>query len=509
MEPYILLACIIILFLCLQNIYVQVKRSAQILIWYSISNFITVISFVLAGIFLPNDFSLSNATTFESIMCGICGILHSTSSISRYGVALALSTELFVSLGLSDPITKRNNVNIRRLNIILTLVIPILSITLSIIMLTLHHNPVFEVVDTGGICSVSRYDDYRLLLFILRTVPQYLPVYPSCILSVFNTYRSRESFALPWQSKLSTKSSPLRSTRAGPPPETTSSSKPVIPPNVLLRMASWCCLLLFSSVPDATIKLIQNIHYVIYNNQIYLINNPFLNRNGVTLQMCFSMILFLLCFGTGEFAAKQYGIFWTKVIGFICCSTSKIQTSEIDTISSRSLDSDLDSSAIPPSFILSPQIARPRFKTTIDKRYLTGARAGWVTCKSLVCQKCHYPTESDSGNKSTDISSPPLVYSNSTPQIDKKYLTGARAGWIARNSTLYQNSQASINSDSENKDIDYKSSSIENHPEISQTVSIGENSCTCIRLDSKLSHTVSITDQILVDNLEETKSNLL
>ncbi|RIB23752.1 hypothetical protein C2G38_2032457 [Gigaspora rosea] len=190
-------------------------------------------------------------------------------------------------------------------------------------------------------------------------------------------------------------------------------------------------------------------------------------------------------------------------------STSRIQTNEIDTVSSRSLDSDLDSSVIPPSFILSPQIARSHSKQTIDKRYLTGARAGWVTCKSFVCQKCHYPTESDSGNKSTDISSPPLVYSNSTPQIDKKYLTGARAGWVARQSTLYQKFKSPINSDSENKDIDNKSLSTQNQPEIiSQTVSIGENSCTCIRLDSKLSHTESMTDQILVDNLVEIKSNL-
>ncbi|CAG8777969.1 5580_t:CDS:1, partial [Dentiscutata heterogama] len=67
------------------------------------------VSFVLTGILLQNDFSLSTATTFEHVWCGICGFLYSLSSISNFGVALALSTELFVSLGLSNPITNRND----------------------------------------------------------------------------------------------------------------------------------------------------------------------------------------------------------------------------------------------------------------------------------------------------------------------------------------------------------------------------------------------------------------
>ncbi|CAG8603415.1 10948_t:CDS:2, partial [Dentiscutata heterogama] len=413
---------------------------------------------------------------------------------------------------LSNPITNRNDVNIRRLNIFLTVVIPILSITSSLIMLYLHHNPLFEVIDTGGICSISRHGDYRLLLFIIRTVPEFVPIYPACILSVitvipvvgrvFSTYRSRESFALPWQSKISPKPGPLRSTRAGPPPETASiSTRPTIPPNVLLRMGSWCCLLIISGIPDATIKFIENIHYVIYNNDIKIIDNPFWNRNGTTLHMCLSMILFLLCFGTGEFATKQYGILWTKIIGFICCSPSRIKTRQIDTVGSRShdtidsRDSDIDTSAIPTSFIASPPMTYPR----IDKKYLTGARAGWVTCKSNISQ-------TDSGDKSIDISSPPIVYSNSAPQIDKKYLTGARAGWVTK-STLYQNSKAPIKSDSGNKTTDKKGSSTQYQPEIiSQNVSLSENSSNsslCIKQDDKVSHTGSTTDQIFAYNLEE------
>ncbi|CAG8636399.1 7559_t:CDS:2, partial [Dentiscutata heterogama] len=323
MEPFMLFACIIISILCLQNIYVQVKRRAQILIWYSISNSIISVSFVLAGIFLPNDFSLKDASTFEHVWCGISGFLYSLSSISNYGVALALSTELYISLGLASPVTKRNDVKIRRLNIFLTVVIPIASIALSLTMLAVHHDPMFAVIGTGGICTVSRHSIYRTPLFFVRTVPEFLPIYPSCVLSVitvipvarkvYRTYRFRETFALPWQSRISPKPSQIRSTRAGPPPNTASSSpKPTIPRNVLLRMAS-------------------------------------------------CMILFLLCFGTGEFATEQYGILWTKILSFICCSPPKIQSHqiEIEVVYTGTQGSDMishdSSSSIPTSFIASPQ----------------------------------------------------------------------------------------------------------------------------------------------------------
>ncbi|CAG8768598.1 18973_t:CDS:2 [Dentiscutata erythropus] len=418
MEPFMLFACIIISILCLQNIYVQVKRRAQILIWYSISNSIMSVSFVLAGIFLPNDFSLENASTFESVWCGISGLLYSLSSISNYGVALALSTELYMSLGFATPVTKRNDVKIRRLNFFLTVVIPIASIALSLTMLAVHHNPIFAVIDTGGICSVSRHSDYRIPLFFARTVPEFLPIYPACVLSVitvipvarkvYRTYRFRETFALPWQPRISPKPSQIRSTRAGPPPNTASSSpKPTIPRNVLLRMASWCCLLLISGIPIATINLIENIHYVIYNVTYKIINNSFWDRNGVTLHMCVSMILFLLCFGTGEFATEQYGILWTKILGFICCSPSKIQSHQIE-IEVVYTDFDMTSpnysSSIPTSFIASPQVAYVRstpieytyVTPPIDKKYLTGARAGWVPSKSVLCQQCQNPIKSNS-----------------------------------------------------------------------------------------------------------------
>ncbi|CAG8659309.1 10216_t:CDS:2, partial [Racocetra persica] len=366
------------------------------------------IAFVLAGIFLPNDFSLSTATPFSYAWCGISGFLISLSSVSNYGVALALSTELYVCLGLASFVAKRNDVKIRRLNIVMTVVLPIISITLSLIILAIHHNPLFEVVDTSGICAVSRHSDYRLLLFFIRTVPEFLPIYPSCVLSVitvipvvrkvYRTYRLHESFALPWQSKISSSPSPQRSTRAGPPPKTASSIKPTIPRNVLLRMASWCCLLIISGIPMATIIVIENIHYVIYDNNISILDFPFWSRNGITLHMCLSMILFLLCFGTGEFATEKYGELWTKMLGFICCSPSRNQNTnqiELEIIDHRSTSStQRSSSSIPPSFIASPPIIYARstpieytyVTPPVDKKYLTGARAGWLTPKNGLCQ---------------------------------------------------------------------------------------------------------------------------
>ncbi|CAG8716695.1 9064_t:CDS:1, partial [Scutellospora calospora] len=124
------------------------------------------VAYVLAGIFLPNDFSISTATTFEYAWCGISGLLISLSSMSNFGVALALSTELYICLGLTTSVTKRNDNIIMRFNIFLTLVIPLFCITLSIITLAIRHNPIFEVIDDGGTCSVSRHSDYRILLFL-------------------------------------------------------------------------------------------------------------------------------------------------------------------------------------------------------------------------------------------------------------------------------------------------------------------------------------------------------
>ncbi|CAG8484881.1 15882_t:CDS:2 [Cetraspora pellucida] len=384
------------------------------------------VSFVLSGIFLPNDFNLLNASPFNYAWCAISGFLISLSSISNYGVALALSTELYISLGLSSSVTKRNDVKIRRLNIFLTVVMPILCISSSLITLALHHNPLFEVIDTSGICAVSRHSDYRFLLFMLRTVPEFLPIYPSCVLSVpvvrkvFRTYRLHESFALPWQSKISSSPSPMRSTRAGPPPKTASSIKPTIPRNVLLRMASWCCLLIISGIPMATIIVIQNIHYVIYDNDINILNYDFWNRNGITLHMCLSMVLFLLCFGTGEFATEQYGILWTKMLSFICCSprrqmTHQIELEFIDHYSNGSTQH--SSSSLPPSFIASPPIIYARsipieytyVTPPVDKKYLTGARAGWVTSKAALCQQCQTTLKSDSGSKGTSTIDQPEI----------------------------------------------------------------------------------------------------
>ncbi|CAG8669760.1 27891_t:CDS:2 [Gigaspora margarita] len=435
------------------------------------------VSFVLAGIFLPNDFNLSTATTFEHTWCGICGFLLSLSSISNHGVALALSTELYISLALA-PIAKQNDGKIRRLNIFLTGVIPILCIALSLLTLALHDNSIFEVIDTGGICQVSRQGDYRAILFFVRTVPEYLPLYPSCVLS--------ESFQLPWQSRISPKPSVIRSTRAGPPPNTASSSpKPIIPRNVLIRMASWCCLLLISGIPMATLILIENIHYVIHNNHFKIIDNPFWDRNGITLHMCFSMILFLICFGTGEFATEQYGILWTKILGFICCSSPKNQLShqiEIEVVDPSSLNSDMNpesSSSIPISFISSPQVT-----------YIRSAPTEYNYVHST-------PIEY------TYVRSTPIEYTYVTPPIDKKYLTGARAGWVTSKNDLCQKCQTPIiKSDSGNKSTD---ETTQNQSDIIRQTALLSSTSQCTEQGNEISHTGSSYGQVLITIPEEAK----
>ncbi|CAG8473602.1 1648_t:CDS:2 [Acaulospora colombiana] len=117
-----------------------------------------------------NGFELNNdTTTSEYICCGISGLLLTLSSISNYGVALALSIEFFTSLRLTNPAARQN------------------SVTLSIMVLTSNHDMIFETIDTGGICNVASHGSNKIALFILRILPEYLPIYPSCILSVRKT----------------------------------------------------------------------------------------------------------------------------------------------------------------------------------------------------------------------------------------------------------------------------------------------------------------------------------
>src|SRR5204863_2436500 len=119
----------------------------------------------------------------QRLWCGIGGVLLSLSSVANAGLALALSTELFVSLRLTNP-AARQDPRIKRSNIILAFVIPLLSVLISIITLIVDGDKVFINFDDGGICEVSRHGTRRGVLFVFRNLPEYLPIYPSCVLSV-------------------------------------------------------------------------------------------------------------------------------------------------------------------------------------------------------------------------------------------------------------------------------------------------------------------------------------
>src|SRR5437764_15386022 len=132
METWLLYASIIICLFCFQNIYVQVKRNGSVLIWYSISNSFLSLSYVIGGWTLHNDLTIEEASIIQYVWCGISGVLLSLSSIANAGLALALSIELFVSLSLTNP-AARQDPRIKRSNIILAFVMPVLSVLISII----------------------------------------------------------------------------------------------------------------------------------------------------------------------------------------------------------------------------------------------------------------------------------------------------------------------------------------------------------------------------------------
>ena len=259
METWLLYASILICILCFQNIYVQVKRSGSVLIWYSVSNSFLSLSYVIGGITLHNDFSIDKASTSERVWCGIGGVLLSLSSVANAGLALALSIELFVSLRLTNP-AARQDPRIKRSNIILAFVIPLLSVLISIITLIVDGDKVFINFDDGGICEVSRHGARRGVLFVFRNLPEYLPIYPSCVLSVlalipiaqkvFENRRLQNSLSMPWTLENKIPEASVLPTREGPPPNpfVPSNAKMLLPRNVLLRMGLWCCLLIIFGI---------------------------------------------------------------------------------------------------------------------------------------------------------------------------------------------------------------------------------------------------------------------
>ncbi|CAJ0645032.1 4506_t:CDS:10, partial [Entrophospora sp. SA101] len=339
MEDWLTITCIIICILCFQNIYVQVKRQGSVLVIYSVTNSLLSLSFVLAGIFLPTKFKIEDATKSEYTWCGISGILFSISSVANYGMALALSVELYVSLRVTNPAARKEPL-IQRLNFVLAYILPLLSIILSIIVLLAYDDNVFETIDAGGICEVSRHGKNLLALFFLRTLTEYLAIFPSCVLSVLSlipvakvVFKNRKlqfSMTGPCSiSKESTKPNTTITTRAGPPPNSSTSAnhKYLLPRNVLIRMGLWCSLLILLGIPTSVIVLYRNIKNLTdpTNTDLSFYLSPgqtdFLAIYGFTLHMVLSNGLFLLCFGTGKFANEQYRILWTTILQkiFFCC----------------------------------------------------------------------------------------------------------------------------------------------------------------------------------------------
>ncbi|RIA84243.1 hypothetical protein C1645_880047 [Glomus cerebriforme] len=333
METWLLYASVIICIFCFQNIYVQVKRNGVVLIWYSISNSILSLSYVIGGIVLHNNFTVENATTYEHVWCGISGLLLTLSSIANAGLALALSIELYVSLRLTNP-AARQDPRIIRLNIFLAFGMPILAVLSSIIILGIENDRIFTNFDDGGICEIARHGSQNVLLFIFRTLPEYLSIYPSCILSVlalipvaqkvFENRRLQNSLSIPWAIEKEPESYSLP-TRGGPPPNPSipPNARMLLPRNVLLRMGLWCCLLILFGIPTSIILLKTNIQCLINGiprlNYLPDVEISYWKRNGNTIHMLLTMALFLLCFGTGAFANEQYCELWTRILSFIFC----------------------------------------------------------------------------------------------------------------------------------------------------------------------------------------------
>ncbi|CAG8585466.1 1001_t:CDS:2 [Funneliformis mosseae] len=192
-------------------------------------------------------------------------------------------------------------------------------------------------------CEVSRHGNFRGLLFIFRTLPEYLLIFPASILSVFalipvakkvfENRRLQNSLSIPWAIDKEPVESPVLPTRGGPPPNPSipPNAKMLLPRNVLLRMGLWCCLLIIFGVPTSIIIIKTSIDYLINGIVPYSyfpINTQFWLRNGHALYMILSSSLFLLCFGTGEFANEQYRDFWIIIFGYVFCRPKRLKKSK-------------------------------------------------------------------------------------------------------------------------------------------------------------------------------------
>ncbi|KAG9298118.1 hypothetical protein G9A89_000811 [Geosiphon pyriformis] len=333
METWVLILCCIVCLFCVQSIYIQVKRQGFVLICYSITNSLICISFVISGIFLHDDFLIETATQWEKIACVISGVLLSANSIANYLIALALSIELFVTLRRNQRAIKKN-MTLKILNIFLCIIIPWLAIGVGIGLLVLKKDRLFETIPGSGLCTISRHGTHRIALFIVLGLPEFLPIYPAAVLSVATlipvvkkVFNSRQLTLSVQQKDRSSR----RISRGGPPPLSHPNQKIVVPKNVIIRMGLWCSLLIVSGVPTCSILLYRSIKYIStprHDNsddanvsRIFQNESGFLLRNEIELKMLISIILFLICFGTGKFAYEHYEKLWSDIWSFLCGRT--------------------------------------------------------------------------------------------------------------------------------------------------------------------------------------------
>ncbi|CAG8500232.1 4957_t:CDS:2 [Ambispora gerdemannii] len=336
METWLLLLCCVVTVFCFQNIYVQVKRQGFVLICYSVANSLISLSFVISGLFLPNDFTTfptnndeEKTTLWHNLVCAISGVLLSANMIANYTTALALSIELFITLRRKQRAT-RTSEGLKKLYCFLCLVLPYAAALTGLVILLVNHDRVFDSAPESGVCTIARHGTNRIGLFMVLSLPEFLPIYPAAILSalalipvgkkVFKTRQFTSSLDGPIKQQARAMT---RVTRGGPPPVSHSNPKTIIPKNVLIRMGLWCGLLIISGVPTCTILLARSIQYLMTPSEdnetairllrVFPDNRNFLSTNEIELKMLLSIILFLICFGTGRFAFEQYEELWQKI----------------------------------------------------------------------------------------------------------------------------------------------------------------------------------------------------
>ncbi|CAG8521634.1 989_t:CDS:2 [Ambispora leptoticha] len=253
--------------------------------------------------------------------------------IANYTIALALSIELFTTLRINQR-AARASTTVKRLYYFLCIILPYCAVLAGIVILKVNGDRVFDSSSGTGACTIARHGTNKIALFMVLTLPENLPIYPAAVLSALalipvskQVFKTRQfTSSIDTYAKQPTRVT-ARVTRGGPPPVSHSNHKTVIPKNVLIRMGLWCALLIISGVPSCTILLTHSIEYLTTPNEdpdtamrlIHILPNDgsFFEENEIELKLLLSIILFLICFGTGKFAFEQYEELWQKIIKLI------------------------------------------------------------------------------------------------------------------------------------------------------------------------------------------------